>query len=170
MTPLLEVLRSEASMSLSELFHVGVVVPDLDAGCARLTELLGARWGPVLENEIEIQDSEGNDRVVPNRICYSTEPPYLELIQEVPNTPWVCNEHSNLHHVGFFSTALAADSDGLRAADCPLEIRDGRGSAPPAQFTYHRDSLGIRIELVNADLREMMEQHVFRPLDGPLRH
>jgi catechol 2,3-dioxygenase-like lactoylglutathione lyase family enzyme len=157
-------------VSLSELFHVGVVVPDLDAARARFTELLGARWGPVLENDIEIRDADGNDLVVPNRICYSTEPPYFELIHEVPNTPWVCNEHSNLHHVGFFSDALAADSDGLRAAACPRELLDGHGSAPPSRFTYHRDDdLGVRIELVNAELRALMEQHVFHPPDEQAR-
>jgi hypothetical protein len=157
-------------MSVHELFHVGVVVPDLDAARTRLTELVGAQWGPVLDNDIEIRDEHGNDRVVPNRICYSTEAPYFELIQEVSNTPWVCNEHSNLHHVGFFSDALAADSDGLRAAACPLEILDGHGSAPPARFAYHRDALGIRIELVSADLRELMEHYMFRPPDAPVAH
>jgi catechol 2,3-dioxygenase-like lactoylglutathione lyase family enzyme len=161
MTHVLE-SRSEALMGLTELFHVGIVVPDLDAARSRLTELLGTRWGPVLENDIEVQDDTGHDRVVPNRICYSTEPPYLELIQEVPGTPWVCNEHSNLHHIGLWSDSLAADSDGVRAAGCPLEIRDGHGTAPPAQFAYHRDALGIRLELVDTAVRAVMEQQLFR--------
>ena len=156
-------------MSLSELFHVGIVVPDVEAACARLTELLGTQWGPILENDLEIRDAAANDLVVPNRICYSTVPPYFELIQEVRDTPWVCNEHSNLHHIGFFSDTLAADSDGLRGARCPLEVRDGHGSAPPTRFAYHRDGMGIRIELVNAALRTVMEQHLFRPPDERAR-
>ena len=147
------------------MYHVGIVVPDLDAARAHFTELLGVEWGPVAENEIQIRDGDGNEFVVPNRICYSTQPPYLELITEVPGTPWVCNEYSNLHHIGFFSDTLAADSDGLRGARCPLEVRDGHGSAPPTRFAYHRDGLGIRIELVNAALRTVMEQHLFRPPD-----
>src|SRR5262249_51595064 len=109
--PLLHLIG--APMSLSEMYHVGIVVPDLDAAQARFSELLGVEWGPVAENDIEVQ-MDGSDLVVPNRICYSTRAPYLELIQEVPGTPWVCNEYSNLHHIGFFTDALVADSDGLR--------------------------------------------------------
>jgi catechol 2,3-dioxygenase-like lactoylglutathione lyase family enzyme len=147
-------------MGLSEMYHVGIVVPDLDAARARFAELLGTRWGPIAENDVDMQLADGTDLVVPNRICYSTEPPYLELIQEVPGTPWVCNEHSNLHHIGFFSDALVVDADGLHRAACPLEIRDGHGGSGPQQFTYHRDPLGVRIELVNGEMREMMLQYL----------
>jgi catechol 2,3-dioxygenase-like lactoylglutathione lyase family enzyme len=153
-------------MSLSEMYHVGIVVPDLDVARARFTQLLGTEWGPIAENDIEIRDGDGNDLVVPNRICYSTEPPYLELIQEVAGTPWVCNEYSNLHHIGFFSTALVADSDALGAAACPLELLDGHGDALPSTFTYHRDPLGVRVEFVNAELRATMEQFMFRAPDA----
>ncbi|MBV8949258.1 MAG: VOC family protein [Actinobacteria bacterium] len=149
-------------MSLSELFHVGIVVPDLEAARTRFTELLGVQWGPILANDIPVRDGDGHDLVVPNRISYSTAPPYLELIQEVAGTPWVCNEHSNLHHIGYFSDAFAGDARGLRAAGCPLELCDGHGEGAPAAFTYHRDPLGVRLELVNAGMRPMMEQLMFR--------
>ncbi len=149
-------------MRLSAMFHVGIVVPDLNAGRARFSELLGTQWGPILENQIQVRDGDGNDLELPNRICYSTEAPYLELIQEVPGTTWVCNEHSNLHHIGFFTDALAVDAGTLSAAACPLELLDGHGDAPPSSFTYHRDDLGVRLELVNAELRGPMEQFLFR--------
>jgi len=148
------------------MYHVGIVVPDLDEARAHFTELLGVTWGPVAENEIQIRDRDGNDLVVPNRICYSTQAPYLELITEVPGTPWVCNEHSNLHHIGFFSDSLVADSNHLSAVTCPLELLDGHGDAPPSQFTYHRDPLGVRIEFVNVEIRPMMEQFMFRSPDA----
>lgn len=149
-------------VSLSEMFHVGIVVPDLDVARARFTQLLGVDWGPVMETELPVRAGDGREQVVPNRMCYSTRAPYLELIQEVPGTPWVCNEHSNLHHIGFFSDALVADSGHLSAAACPMELVDGHGSSPPGAFAYHRDRLGVRIELVSADLRAMMEEHLFR--------
>jgi catechol 2,3-dioxygenase-like lactoylglutathione lyase family enzyme len=152
-------------VNLSEMFHVGIVVPDLDATRARFTELLETQWGPIIEGDIDIRDGAGNDLVVPNRICYSTQPPYLELITEVPGTPWVCNEHSNLHHIGFFSHALVADSGHLSAVGCPLELLDGHGNALPSTFTYHRDPVGVRVELVNVELRTAMEQLMFRAPD-----
>jgi len=151
-------------MSLSEMFHVGVVVPELEAARARLTDLLGVSWGPIVETAtLEVRDGSGRDLVVPNRICYSTAPPYIELVEEQPGTTWVCNEHSNIHHIGFFSTAVAADSQGLARAHCPLELT-GRGEdAAPAGFAYHRDPLGVRIELVDAAMREVMEGWLFKP-------
>ena len=151
-----------ADVSLGEFFHVGIVVPDLEAARAHFNELLGVRWGPILANDIPVRDGEGQDLVVPNRISYSTVPPYLELIQEVAGTPWVCNEHSNLHHIGYFSGAFATDARDLHAAGCPRELRDGHGETAPAAFTYHRDPLGVRLELVNAGMRPMMEQLMFR--------
>jgi catechol 2,3-dioxygenase-like lactoylglutathione lyase family enzyme len=153
-------------MSLSEMYHVGIVVPDLEAGCAHFTELLGIVWGPVIENEIALRDGDGNDLLVPNRICYSTAAPYLELIEEQPGTPWVCNEHSNLHHIGFFSDALVADSGHLTQAHCPLELGGRDGSTAPTVFTYHRDPLGVRIEYVDAAIRPMMEEFMFKPPAG----
>ena len=152
-------------MSLTEFFHVGIVVPDIDAGRARFTELLGIDWGPVMRTDLEVRDGDGNELVVPNVICYSTSAPYIELIEETPGTPWVCNEHSNLHHIGFFTEELTADSGQFNASRCPLELMDGRGDGPPWVFAYHRDPLGVRLELVNAEMRSMMEAHMFRAPD-----
>jgi glyoxalase/bleomycin resistance protein/dioxygenase superfamily protein len=149
-------------VTLTEYFHVGIVVPDLEAAQLRLTELLGVEWGPVLVNEIDVRDGDGVERVVPNKICYSTASPHLELIEEVPGSPWVCNEHSNLHHIGVFSSSLTDESGRFHAAQCPLEWMDGRGAGPPEVWAYHRDPLGVRIEIVNDALRPAMEQFMWR--------
>ena len=154
-------------MSLAEYFHVGIVVPDLEAAQARLSELLGIEWGPVMVNDIEVRDVDNVEQVVPNKICYSTSSPYFELIEEVPGTPWVCNEHSNLHHIGVFTGALVDESGRFRGVRCPLELTDGTGDGPPVMWAYHRDPLGIRIELVNDELRPMMEQFMWHAPDAP---
>ena len=153
-------------MSLSEMYHVGIVVPDLEAGQAHLTELLGTIWGPIVEGDVEMRDGAGKDLLVPNRICYSTGFPYLELIQEAPGTPWVCNEHSNLHHIGFYATDLGIASGRLSTSHCPLEISGRTGADAPTTFTYHRDPLGVRIEFVDAGMRETMEQWLMQPPQG----
>jgi len=146
----------------AEHYHVGIVVPDLPAAQARMTELLGVRWGPVMHlDELELRDGTGGDVVLPNTLCYSTSPPYLELIEEVPGSVWVCNEHSNLHHIGFWSAAMGGDSERLSAAGCPLQICGRSGDTAPISFAYHRDPLGVRIELVDASLRSTMQQLLF---------
>jgi catechol 2,3-dioxygenase-like lactoylglutathione lyase family enzyme len=149
-------------VSLSELFHVGIVVPDMDAALEHFSDLLGVVWGPVVAVDAhDVRDADGNDLSLPTTLCYSTSPPYLEIIQELPGTPWVCNEHSNLHHIGFWTDALPTDSDHLLSAQCPLELSGREGGRVPVSFTYNRDPLGVRIELVDAAMRPAMEQYNF---------
>jgi hypothetical protein len=146
-----------------QLYHVGIVVPDVEAAMAHFTDLLGITWGPVVETEAyPVREGDGTERIVPNTLCYSTEPPYLELVQEVRGTVWECNEHSNLHHIGVWTDALPADSATYTELRCPLQLcgRDDDGAL--VQFAYHRDPLGVRIELVDLAMKPMMEEFMFR--------
>jgi hypothetical protein len=148
-------------MKRSELSHVGIVVPDLEGGRARFAELLDIVWGPIMEIDGDFRDRAGSDFAFHLRLCLSTIPPYLELIEEMPGTEWECNEHSNLHHIGFYSDALVADSGQLSAARCPFTL----GSRQDGELTmaYHRDPLGVRVELVDTALRPMIEQTMCVP-------
>jgi hypothetical protein len=148
-------------MARSELYHVGIVVPDLESARDHFSTLLGLEWGPIVEGPVELRDADGNDIVVPNRICYSTESPHIELIEETPGTVWVCNDHSNLHHIGFWSDNLVADSVDLASVRCPLEVMGRDGTSAPVNFTYHRDPLGVRFEHVDVNIRPLMEQFIF---------
>jgi catechol 2,3-dioxygenase-like lactoylglutathione lyase family enzyme len=146
-----------------QLYHVGIVVPDVELAKAHFTDLLGITWGPVVETEgLPVREGDGAERIVPNTLCYSTEPPYVELVQEVPGTVWECNEHSNLHHIGVWTDALPADSATYTELRCPLQLcgRDDDGAL--VQFAYHRDPLGVRIELVDLAMKPMMEEFMFR--------
>ena len=154
-------------MSTSQLFHVGIVVPDVEAALEHFSDLLGIVWGPVVAIDAhEVRDRDGNDLSLPTTLCYSTSPPYLELIQETPRTVWVCNEHSNLHHIGFWTDALETDSNHLVAARCPLELCGRDAGQVPVSFTYNRDPLVVRIKLVDSALRPAMEQFNFVATNG----
>ena len=143
-------------------FHVGVVVPDLEAAQAHLTDLLGVTWGPIGELDIQKRDAAGNDLSLPLRMCYSVEAPRLELIQELPGSVWECNDHSNLHHIGFWSDSLAADIAEFEATRCPLVLSGRSGDVAPVQSAYHRDPLGFIVELVDVENRPALEQTLFR--------
>jgi hypothetical protein len=146
-----------------QLYHVGIVVPDVEAAMAHFTELVGIEWGPVVETEaFDVRDADGNDLTLPNKLCYSTAPPYLELVQELPGSVWVCNEHSNLHHIGYWTDALPADSGAFSATQCPLEICGREQARVPVNFAYHRDPLAVRFELVDIAMKPMMEEFMFR--------
>ena len=146
-----------------ELYHVGIVVPDVESAKAHFTELLGVVWGPVVEVDgFDVRDADGNDLTLPNKLCYSTVAPYLELVQEVPGTVWVCNEHSNIHHFGVWTDSLPSDSAAFSASACPLQLCGRDGAQAPTQFAYHRDPLGVRIELVDIAMKPMMEEFMFK--------
>ncbi len=150
--------------SLGDHYHVGIVVADLEAARARLSEQLGVKWGPVVRlDPNSYSDGDGNEIVLPTTFCYSVGQPCLEIIQEQPGTIWQTNAHSNLHHVGFWSDQLVADSSALTAGACPMQFAGRSSTGEIEQFAYHRDvELGIRIEIVDAALREMMS-FMFEP-------
>jgi catechol 2,3-dioxygenase-like lactoylglutathione lyase family enzyme len=148
-------------------YHVGIVVPDVAAARARLTEQLGLTWGPIFHlDRVAYRDASGADLSLPTTICYSVEQPCFELIEAAPGTVWERNEHSNLHHVGFWSTDLPGDSTGLAAVGCPLQLCGRDGDDAPVSFAYHRDDeLGVRFELVDAAMRDAMS-FLFEPDPG----
>ena len=138
-------------------YHVGIVVPDLLEAQKELSSQLGVTWGPVLHLDgADVRDGEGRDLVLPTTICYSVDAPHLEVIQEVPGSVWACNEHSNLHHIGFWSDDMPGASSALSVGGCPLQLCGRAGEIAPSSWVYHGTGLGIRIEIVDAGLREMM--------------
>jgi catechol 2,3-dioxygenase-like lactoylglutathione lyase family enzyme len=148
---------------LGTLYHVGIVVPDIEDAKARFSDLLGITWGPVIETEVlDLRDGDGNELVLPNTLCYSVEPPHLELVLEVPGSVWECNEHSNLHHIGVWTDDLPAETSRYSDARCPLQLCGRAPDGDLQQFAYHRDALGVRIELVDASIKPMMEEFMFK--------
>jgi len=148
-------------------YHVGIVVVDIASARARLSELLGVIWGPVLTlDAMESRDASGADITLPSQLCYSTGDTAIELMQETPGTVWVRNEHSNLHHIGFWTDDFLDRGEAIAAAGCPLQLCGRSGKEAPVSFAYHWDDvLGFRIELVDMAIREDMS-FLFRPDAG----
>jgi hypothetical protein len=95
-------------------YHVGIVVTDIEEASARLSDMLGVTWGPIMAlPAVDYRDESGADVSWPTTMRYSTGDPCLELILEVPGTIWVRNESSNLHHVGFWVEGLGETSASL---------------------------------------------------------
>jgi hypothetical protein len=135
---------------VGRFFHVGIVVPQLEPAQAHLTEVLGLTWGRVVEiPQYPVRDGDGNDSVDPMRLCYSREQPHIELMEEMPGTIWVRNEHSNLHHIGVWSDDLPADSAVFDELQCPLRLAGRRDDLAPTDWAYHRDPLGFLVELID---------------------
>jgi catechol 2,3-dioxygenase-like lactoylglutathione lyase family enzyme len=139
------------------MYHVGIVVPNLEDGQAHFTDLFGARWAPVMETPTAMRTADGSVATVDLRLVYSVDAPHLELIEAVPGSIWVLNPHSNIHHIGFWSDDLASDWAKLHGGGCPLEVMGDSGGSEPLFWTYHNDRLGVRVELVDGALRTGMQ-------------
>jgi hypothetical protein len=134
------------------LFHTGIVVDDLEASMAALTALDGVRWAPPQFAETPM---EGPDGFVPRRVrfTYSLDGPHhLELLQQVDTTLYdSLTGGRRVHHLGYLTDDLEADSRRLEAAGMRRELRGITPDAETTRATYHHSDLfpGMWIELVD---------------------
>jgi catechol 2,3-dioxygenase-like lactoylglutathione lyase family enzyme len=141
-------------MKAADQFHVGIIVDDLDASIAQLSELFGYEWGMLVDVEQPVQLPAG-DVTIPFRFRYSLQSPRLEVIQAQPGTLWTPAVGSGIHHVGYWSDDIGADSAALEAAGYPLEAAGGDGQGNRT-WAYHHGASGPRIELITRALEPMM--------------
>jgi hypothetical protein len=137
----------------SELYHAGVVVEDLDAARAQLSDAAGYTWTAPVESDVPVQFPDG-EGVVTLRVCFSTASPNLELIQAVPGTIWE-PPSSGVHHLGYWSDDVAADCADLEAKGYSVEAWSDLGGL--RMFAYCHASLGPRIELVHRSFAPVLQ-------------
>ena len=132
-----------------DLFHVALIVPQLEPAIDELSSLLNVEWESFFHGSLALHEPGVGYREIPMHIANSTGRPFLEVIQAVPDSPWALSESgSNLHHMGFFTEDLDASSSEVSYSFCPFEICGvGHGGEMPSTFTYHSRG-GFRIELV----------------------
>jgi hypothetical protein len=138
-------------------FHVGIVVDDLDATLAQLSELFGYEWCGEIALPTPVVLPSG-DIVVDQRFRYSRNEPRLEVIQSIPGTLWEPAAGSGIHHVGYWSDDVARDSAELDRSGAPREAAGVRPEGTPF-WAYHRGASGPRIELVSTELQGPLGQY-----------
>lgn len=134
-------------LTAADLYHTGIVVPDIEAWKTRMTEVAGYRWTETMTGEVRVRLADG-EHDLRLRYAYSLDAPHIELVQEVPGTPWTAAERIATHHLGYFCDDVQTTSKRLEEAGFPLEacaIVDGSLSI----FAYHLDPSGVRIEIVD---------------------
>lgn len=138
-----------AALSTAELYHTGLVVPDLPTATAYLTAAAGYEWTKPVEANLVVTTSAG-DYEVPFRFVYSLQAPHLEVIQEVPGTLWTAAPAGAAHHLGYWVDDLARAARHLEAAGFRLEARPSGETL--TSFAYYLDPNGVRIEIVDRAL------------------
>jgi hypothetical protein len=135
-------------------FHVGIVVPDLDAALAELTELGGYEWCGQMAIPTAVWLPTG-DTTVEMRFAYSRTIPRLEVISALPGTVWEPAD-SGLHHLGYWSDDVSVDGARLTEQGFETEAIGQRPDGTP-YWSYHRPAAGPRIELVSREVQAGLE-------------
>lgn len=133
-------------LQAADLYHIGIVVPDLEASMAMMSELAGYRWTQIQSAELPVRLADG-ERMVLLRYAYSLDAPHVELVQEVPGTPWASAEPNAAHHLGYFCDDVPMTSKRLEESGFAFEACAMIGGTPSI-FAYHLSASGVRIEIV----------------------
>jgi len=138
-----------------DLYHTGIVVPDLDAAMARLTALTGYRWITPLSYTLPFRTAAGS-RELTSTIVYSVQGPHLELVQEVPGSPWTAAPGNSVHHLSYFTDNLAETGRMLErngfSFEMTADVAQPSAESDLALFAYYVDAFGTRIEIVDRAL------------------
>jgi hypothetical protein len=138
------------SLFPGRLFHIGVIVEDLERGMAEWNNVLGVRWRPLFSGVSEIYRGGAVTRMSVPAVYSIDGPVHLELIPLVPGTVW---DVLGLHHVGYWSDDVAADIDRLVARGASVEAHMKRnGEILAAYLTLS----GSRIEIIASASRERL--------------
>ena len=134
-----------------DFYHTGIVVPDLDAAMARMSALAGYRWINPLTYTLPFRTANGT-RELTSTFVYSVQSPHVELIREVPGSPWTAAPGNSVHHLGYFTDNLADSAKMLEDNGFTFEATADVSSADLALFAYYVDACGTRIEIVDRAL------------------
>lgn len=121
----------------TDFFQVGIVVPDLEAAMDELGEALNLEWGEIIINRVLDWDV---------RLVFSTATPYIELVEGPVGSPWDATAGPRLDHLGYWADDPDAEALRLEARGWQTEL-DGRVLG--RSVYYQRDPRsGLRIEMV----------------------
>ncbi|MER5434138.1 VOC family protein [Streptomyces sp. NPDC002588] len=143
-------------MEAADQFHVGLVVDDVAAAAAELTAVSGYEWCEEIGAPAHVVLPAG-ETVLDLRSTYSMSVPRIELVRSVPGTLWQAAD-SGVHHLGYWSDDVGADSEELARRG---HVREALGVRPDgtAHWAFHRGPTGLRVELVTRALRPVLERY-----------
>ncbi len=134
-----------------DFYHTGIIVPDLEAAMARLTAVAGYRWITPMSYTLPFRTANGTQELT-STFVYSLQAPYVELITEVPGSPWTAAPGNAIHHLGYFTDNLADTAQALEDNGFIFEATADTSPGKLALFAYYVDTFGTRIEIVDRAL------------------
>ncbi|WP_416983922.1 VOC family protein [Streptomyces sp. T028] len=139
----------------ADQFHVGLVVDDIASAADELSTLWGYEWCEELSGRSHVVLPDGGTELE-LRSVYSVTTPRIELVRSIPGTLWQPAD-SGVHHLGYWSDDVAADSAALARCGHPCEAMGVRRDGT-AHWAFHHGPGGPRIELVTRALQPVLER------------
>lgn len=145
----------------TRLFHIGVVVPDLDQAMDELGTAFGYSWST-------LRDIDFADLATPNgqtkanlRVVFARPgPPWIEVIEARDESIWSASKGAALHHLAYWVDDLERESEYLASVGMSFELGRKDESGRLAGFAYHLNPQGGRIELVDESGRDGLERWI----------
>ena len=144
------------SIGFPAMYHIGIVVSELDGAMNDLSSQLALTWTPVRHSQ-RILRHLGRLVTTDLRLTYSIEgPPHLELIGEARGTPWEPTG-GGIHHAGYWVEDLRGAGRLLTRAGMTLEATYDAEDGGLLGFAYFTDANGFRIEILDDSRRQSFE-------------
>ena len=142
-------------------FHLGVVVPDLEAAIARYSDVLGIRFTePATFKVPRLEDPDPH----PGELVAAfsmTEPPYYELIQAAGDGIIAARNAGRILYFGVWEADMASRLASLRAQKVGIDaLFRMDAESPPFAIITAPDLSGARIEYVDIADKGPIEEWV----------
>jgi len=151
----------DAAMRGLQLVHTGLVCRDIEAAKARLSEALDLRW---IGGDREDWPLTLFGKVVhlPLRIAHASNGhANFELIEAVPDTPWVLSGEITQHHLCFYSPDSEATCHAFEAQGYERVL--GERGDPQG---YFQDPAGLLVEIIGDTLLAYLEDFYRRSIEA----
>ena len=150
-------------VSYDDLFHLGIIVPDIQKGMQDLSNRFGVTWPrQPRTSQTLIRTKDGISPITISGV-YSTEgPPWFEVFEAVPGSLW-STQASNIHHMGFFVDSIDDEIERLVAEGNELEMEAVDANGNRISGCYLNTDLNIRLEIVDASIRESLIERIKSP-------
>lgn len=141
-----------------QVFHSGVLVPDLGAAMSDLGTSLGVEWAATREVEQSVWSPEAGCATVPLRFTYSVHgPQHIELVEGPTGTVWAAGETPGVHHVGVWVDDVEKETRSLLGAGWHMIAAHHPPEDGFGVFSYVAPPSGLIVELVASVIRPQFE-------------
>ena len=131
----------------ARIFHVGFVVPDLEAAMADVGDGLGVTFATPMTLPYSTLHTPDGPREVSLRLTYSTRPAHIELIGNAPGSLWDFADRQRGHHLGVWADDVDVEAERLEARGW-RRVWWARNDDGHLAFSYHETPYGFYIELI----------------------